>query len=114
MSTMQDEGCPTCGSQSATRLAGPDDRSSDVEDLDMCRSGTFACERCGTEYYAEVSTEPQLKKIGENLPKFSPTARCTKCQSYRTSVRTTQSEKNRRSHQCEACYAIFWTEMTDK
>lgn len=106
----EDEGCPSCGSQWAERISGPDERSADVDGLDTEQSGTFVCQSCDAEYYVEVGREAGV----DLLPKFSPTARCTRCSSYSTKIRATNPAKNQRSHQCDACFHIFVTERSDK
>ncbi len=104
-----DDGCPECGSHSCRRLFGPDERSSDVENLDVSNSGTYSCNRCKTEFYVETENdEPDEKPI-----LFSPTARCPRCKSFRTITKYTNPTKNQRAHSCKACNHAFLTSKAD-
>lgn len=110
MSLQDDDfGCPLCGSVHCRRLSGPDDRSSDVEDLDEENSGHYKCLRCGDEYYVEI----ELKIKMTQLPKFSPHARCPYCKSYKTQIRATNPVKQERSHNCKNCLRVFLTSRLD-
>lgn len=105
----EDDGCPGCGSHNCRRLFGPDDRSADVENLDVKNSGTFQCNHCKTEFYVESEMAVQE----ERLVLFSPTARCPKCKSFRTATRYTNPTKNQRSHSCKNCDHVFLTQKAD-
>jgi DNA-directed RNA polymerase subunit RPC12/RpoP len=109
MAEEDDDGCPTCGSQSCVRVADPDERSDGVENLDVAASGTFRCLRCGDEHYYEKALTVLLNAI----PKFSPTARCPACGTYRTVTRYTDLSKNQRGHECKMCKHRFLTQKAD-
>ena len=105
-----DEGCPTCGSMHCRRLHGPDERSSDVENLDVARSGEYECLRCGDEYYAEFELRAPDPHA---LPKFSPHAKCPGCNRYNTRIQSVSKERSERRHQCNDCYRVFYTSIAD-
>lgn len=104
-----DDGCPGCGSHNCKRLFGPDERSSDVDNLDVRNSGTYACNRCKTEFYVET----ELAEVEEKIVAFSPTARCPQCKSFKTTTRATNPTKNQRSHVCRVCSKVFLTQKAD-
>lgn len=109
MSRDDDDGCPNCGSQSLLRIAGPDDRSDDADGLDVGKSGTFRCQRCGEDHYCEIPTLAPLT----TLQKFSPTAMCPECKSYRTTILYTYPDKRQRRHKCLLCDHKFSTQKAD-
>jgi len=109
MADTEEEGCPNCGSQSCVRISGPDERSEDVENLDRAKSGTFSCLRCSDEHYYEKELAVPLNSI----PKFSPTAKCPRCGTYRTMTRYTDANKNQRGHECKGCNLRFLTQKSD-
>lgn len=109
MSGTDDDGCPNCGSQSLLRIAPPDERSDDAEGLDVHASGTFKCQRCGEDHYFERQALVPLT----TLPKFSPTAKCPECRSYKTTILYTNPEKRQRRHKCLNCEHKFLTQKAD-
>jgi DNA-directed RNA polymerase subunit RPC12/RpoP len=109
MADTEEEGCPNCGSQSCVLISGPDDRSDEVENLDPALSGTYRCLRCGDEHYFEKEMKTPLSP----LMKFSPTAKCPRCGTYRTITRYTDARKNQRGHECKGCNFRFLTQKAD-
>lgn len=107
----EDDGCPDCGSHNCKRLFGPDERSSDVENLDVRNSGTYRCNNCRTEFYVEA----EVNDLGgeDRIQAFSPTAKCPRCKSFKTKTRATNPTKNQRSHVCGNCSHVFLTKKAD-
>jgi len=109
MADEEEDGCPTCGSQSCVRISGPDDRSEEVVNLDVAMSGTFRCLRCGDEHYYEKELAVPLTPIA----RFSPTAKCPTCGTYKTITRYTDPNRNQRGHECKMCNCRFLTQKAD-